>query len=135
MTYTFAVDWDGTLVEGLWPEMGDWLPGAIAALHKLDTMGTVVIHTCRVAPFEIDNKTWRDSKVTSEAVREVHAMLEAEGLGHIEVWVRPYKPPALVYIDDRAIRFTGNWNRVLADVELSLRRAAYSTDVIGGMVE
>ena len=27
-----------------------------------------------------------------------------------------HKPPALIYVDDRAIRFRGNWDDVLAEI-------------------
>ena len=43
-------------------------------------------------------------------------MLDDVGLGHTEIWQRPYKPAATVYVDNRAVRFTGNWKEVLEDV-------------------
>ena len=111
--YTIAVDWDATCVEGVWPDMGDWLPGAVEALHELDKIGEVVIWSCRVAPFEFHepgrNVTWRDEIVTAQEIAAVKNMLDAVNLEHIEVWTRPYKPPALVYIDDKAVRFEGDW--------------------------
>lgn len=121
--YTFAVDWDGTLVENAWPLMGEWLPGAVHALKALDALGKVVIHSCRVAPWEFDSegqwRIWRDPKDTANSIAEVQEMLAAVGLGHIEIWTRDFKPPALVYIDDRAVRFTqfengsNNWVEIL----------------------
>lgn len=102
--------------------MGDWLPGAREALKQLDQLGTVVIHTCRVAPFEFHEPgrevVWRDELVTAREVQWVKAKLAAVGLAHIEVWTRPYKPPALVYIDDRAVPYQGNWADILEHVGL-----------------
>jgi hypothetical protein len=50
----------------------------------------------------------------------------AEGRRAIEAWLRKHqievdevcdhKPPALVYVDDRAIPFRGDWNQVIADI-------------------
>jgi hypothetical protein len=117
---TFAVDWDGTCVENAWPEMGRWLPGAVEVLRELDSLGTVVIHSCRVAPAEIDGKTWRDPEAVRMEVAGIKSMLAEEGLGHIEVWQRPWKPSALVYIDDKAVNFYGNWQHVLDVVEARL---------------
>lgn len=120
--YAFAVDWDGVCVENAWPEMGEWIPGAIDGLRRLDKLGTIVIHTARVAPFDLHphgsrELAWRDETVTAEAIREVKEKLDEIGLGHIEVWTRPYKPPALIYIDDRGYRFEGDWNEVVNYVE------------------
>ena len=40
-------------------------------------------------------------------------MLVAEGLGHIEIWQRGYKPPATVYIDNKGVNFDGDWDATL----------------------
>jgi Domain of unknown function (DUF6378) len=122
--YRFAVDWDGTCVEDVWPGMGDWLPGAVEALRELDSIGEVVIHTVRVAPLSYMEAGWRHHKETREAIQEIEKMLEAEGLGHIEVWTRPYKPPAVVYIDDKAMTFRGNWPETVyrAQMKLGMKR-------------
>lgn len=135
--YTIAVDWDATCVEGVWPDMGDWLPGAVEALHELDKIGEVVIWSCRVAPFEFHepgrNVTWRDEIVTAQEIAAVKNMLDAVNLEHIEVWTRPYKPPALVYIDDKAVRFEGDWPATVEfvqDVALRTLRQTFGQNVM-----
>jgi hypothetical protein len=50
-----------------------------------------------------------------------------EGRLAVENWLRThdihvdevcdYKPPALVYVDDRAVRFSGNWDETIADIQ------------------
>lgn len=119
----FAVDFDGTCVENVWPDMGDWLPGAVDGLKALDELGTVVIHSCRVASVNIDGSPRTESE-TYQAKFEVQDKLKEAGLGHLEVWTRPYKPPAMVYIDDRALQFNPaglqSWDWVLNQVRREL---------------
>lgn len=106
-----ALDWDGTVVDEQFPEMGDWLPGAEKALKTLSKHYEIVIHTLRVAPVLQDEKTvHRDAQKQVEAIT---AKLESIGLHGIEVWQRPYKPPAVAYVDDRGVTFDGNWPRIV----------------------
>lgn len=112
--FTFAVDWDDTCVDNRWPEMGDWLPGAILGLQQLDELGTIVIYTCRVSPVSPDPaNVWRDPLDVAAEVAAIKRMLRKRGLGHVEVWTKPWKPSALVYIDDRGFRFTGDWGEAV----------------------
>jgi len=122
---TFAVDWDGTCVALKYPEEGDWLPGAVAALYTLDRLGTVIIHSVRIAPVAPFSETGgipapgEEVPIPEQAAREVayiRRMLEEVGLGHVEIWQRPYKPPAMVYIDDKAVRFEGDWRTTIDEV-------------------
>lgn len=109
MRFLFAVDWDGTCVENRYPEMGDWLPGAVEGLHQLVELGKVVIHSCRVAPAEADNETWRDPLEAAAEIAAIRRMLRKRGLDQIEVWTKPWKPSALCYIDDKGFHFDGDW--------------------------
>jgi hypothetical protein len=119
-----VVDWDGVLVEEKWPEMGDWLPGAVEGLKELDKLGEVVIHTCRVANVEPgEEDVERPAYLVAMEWRKLQKKLEEVGLGHLEVWRRPYKPPALIYIDDRAHWFNTDkpeWDYVIEDVKWRL---------------
>jgi len=123
---TFAVDWDGTCVANKYPEQGEWLPGAVEALYILDQLGTIIIHSVRVAPVKPftegraipapgDEEPFTDGQPERE-VAYIREMLDEVGLGHVEIWRRPYKPPAAIYIDDRAIRYTGDWDKTIVDV-------------------
>lgn len=122
MKARFAVDWDDTLVEDNYPDQGPWLPGAVDALYALERLGTVVIFSCRVSPYEHpaagnpENDVLRREGAVLTEINRMKTMLGEVGLGHIEVWTRPYKPPATCYIDNRAVRFTGNWDETLEHV-------------------
>lgn len=117
---TFAVDWDGTVVENVYPDRGDWLPGAERALKVLDSLGTVIIHSVRVAPIMPAPGQAFGGVVEfvefdpTDEVNYIQGMLDEIGLGHIEIWTRPFKPPASVYIDDKAVRFL-NWEQTIED--------------------
>jgi hypothetical protein len=34
-------------------------------------------------------------------------MLDAEGLWDITLWLKDYKPPAVAYVDDKAVHYNG----------------------------
>ena len=94
--------------------MGEWLPGAVATLQLLDSLGfDIVIHSCRTAPTVpgSDTDLRNPDDVESEIVG-IEKKLEAVGLGHLTVWTRPFKPPAVAYIDNNAIGFVGSWKAV-----------------------
>jgi len=110
-----AVDFDSTLAVEKWPEVGNWLPGALDALRALSkAFDEVVIFSCRVAGFDRDEETPRDNM---DQIRAINNMLWTAGIpGNVYVWNRPWKPQALFYVDDKAIEFKGSWEEVLARV-------------------
>jgi len=104
---TIAVDWDGTLVD---PKTQAWLPGAKVALHQLLSQHRhVIIHTSRA--------NWLEGRVSVESkLAEAVARPWETSLGE-RLKIEP-KPNADVYVDDRAIRFTGNWLAALRQINL-----------------
>jgi hypothetical protein len=109
-----AIDWDSTLVEEVWPEHGDWLPGAVKALKTLHKHYEIVIFTLRVASVMQDEKT--PNPYIEEQAQAIRDKLASIGLHDIEVWQRPYKPPCVKFIDDRGISFKGNWRPIVREL-------------------
>lgn len=104
--HTIAVDWDGTCVEQAWPEMGDWMPGAVDALRTLSEHAYVVIWTARIAP--IDPWGGRRSEAdVAASILQIRNKLDSAGLTQIDIFTGGYKPGASVYIDDKAERYHG----------------------------
>lgn len=109
-----VVDWDGTCVEAVWPDQGDWLPGAVESLHEILANGLeVVIYSTRLAPRAIDEITQVPRQQKEREYRYIRKMLDDAGLTDVSIWRKPWKPGALAYVDDKAIRFDGDWNKVL----------------------
>ena len=59
-----AVDFDGTIFDDRYPDIGDAIPGAIAAINDLYYAGfCIVINSCRVGEFEQDMVRWLDTQM------------------------------------------------------------------------
>lgn len=103
---TVAIDFDGVLVND-----GHWIPGAIDAIHELwrrDAL--VIVHSCRAnSPdgLALLHRTLVDLGVPPVGPR---------GGRRLHIHAEQGKPQADVYIDDKAIRFTGNWHTTLAEL-------------------
>lgn len=109
-----AIDWDGTCVEEVWPDHGDWLPGAVKALQTLAKHYTITIFTLRVATMLQDEVTPNED--VEEQAQAIRDKLSSIGLDDVEIWQRPYKPQAVRFVDDRAIKFDGNWRKVTREL-------------------
>lgn len=107
--YTVAVDFDGVLhrYNSPWinahtiPDLP--VPGAIDWLWRTFQAFDIVIYSTRC-------KTWRGRRAVRNWLRRYvgHLWYESPaGPGLEDIRLSYEKPPALVYLDDRAIRFTG----------------------------
>lgn len=99
---TIAIDFDGVLhsYTSKWTKASEIhdgpVEGALEFVHSLlETGWIVVIHTSRAA--EIDGAV---------AVRR---WLVHHGFPHHRMQISQFKPPAAVYLDDRAVRFEGDF--------------------------
>lgn len=98
----------------MWPAEGKWLPGAVKALQKLDKKYTLIINSARVAPVSFEDwDTPLSPREVAHEVAYIQRMLDEADLGHVEIWQRPFKVPAKAYIDDRGVRFEGNWPKTV----------------------
>ena len=120
---TVAVDFDGVLhsYDKGWQDgtiYGEWKPGAVTALSQLMHEYAVFIHTTR-NPKQVARWVERMSGYGFECTTRVPrvGLLRRPGfwnqMGYLLVTDR--KLPAVVYIDDRAIRFE-TWTQALGEM-------------------
>ena len=120
-----AVDFDGTCVEGAFPEIGADMPHAVEALRELARRGhKLVLWTCR----ENDgHRIDRQHLAAAEAWFSFRNIpLRSVNETHIEDEFRPVDGPfgrrgrkvyADIYIDDKNIGGFPGWKAVLAEVD------------------
>lgn len=119
---TVAVDFDGVLhsYECGWADgsiYGDWKPGAVAALGQLTQQYAVAVHTTRNAR-QVARWIERTSGYAFECTTHMprtwwgrrKPFWNTQGL----ILVTNWKPAAIAYIDDRAVRFEDWWQTLRA---------------------
>lgn len=107
-----CIDFDGTCCDMKYPEIGDPKPGVKEALTKIREMGFEIhIFSCRTNP-EV-------TKYLIDRIQQVRLMEE-----FLDKYEIPYdkvlnenKPLARVYIDDRAIGYRGDWEKVIKEMK------------------
>jgi hypothetical protein len=114
-TGAICVDFDGVIAEFSEDiqEFGPPISGAAEAMAELKSLGfKVIIHTARPA--------------NDDHIRALKDYLDRHGIAFDEMntnsdchW-KAVKPLADFYIDDRAIRFEGDWNETLSQVKMHL---------------
>jgi hypothetical protein len=112
-----VVDLDGTLVQGRWPGLGEWIPGAREALRAfLDAGYRVRVFSCRLHSKNLDETTPRDGVDHLYEQMRVRKLLTDAGFPEVEI-VFEDKPAAVLYLDDKGLRFDGSWKRTLRQVK------------------
>ncbi len=106
--HTICHDWDGCLAENVWPRMGDWNHGAVDACFNLHNAGLAqIINSARLSPYDPYTSQERDPSFVASEYQQMRAMLDTAGLTFVDIWRKPGKPGASVYIDDKAERYHG----------------------------
>jgi hypothetical protein len=97
---TIALDFDGVLRAGQDDDGDDdgWIVGAHAALRRLAESYRVIVFSCRCLDpgGRQDIWLWLSERGADKLVHEVTAR----------------KPDAVAYVDDKAVRFRGDWPEV-----------------------
>jgi len=105
-----CIDFDGTLYERrpLY-QQPDPLPGAVEAMRRLRASGyRIVIFTSRLSPAWLAETHY----TRSDQLDLIESVLRRDDIPFDEV--TSDKPPAEVYVDDRAIRFApGDWPAII----------------------
>jgi hypothetical protein len=113
--YTLCVDFDGVLhrYDSKWVN-AHTIPdppvdGAIEWLHTMIQQYDVVIYSTRCA-------SWRGRRAMKQWLKRYAGAIWYEALGcrgieDVTIW-RGRKPIGLIYLDDRAVRFTGTFPTV-----------------------
>lgn len=107
MGATVAVDFDDTLTRH-----GIWIPGAAEAIRQLWRQDVlVVVHSCRA----------NDPHGHAQIQQALHDLgpppVGPRGGRRLHIHTGPGKPHADAYIDDKAIRFQGDWPATLNELE------------------
>ncbi len=121
-----VIDFDGTICEHRWPEVGEPTLGVREALQAFKKMGLrIVIHSVRTASY------WREHAETDprldpeQQVQLIENFMREHDLPFDEICMAD-KPLAVAYIDDRAYRYEDNWfeltQRLQSDLAGETRR-------------
>jgi len=115
--FIVAIDFDGTIVEDKYPNIGPLKENAVSCIKLLKELGCYIIVTsCRTSP----NRT---SSVTERSLQRqiMQKFLRENDIPYD--WVddgTQGKVVADIYVDDRAIRFENNWDEIVRIINLML---------------
>ncbi len=102
------IDFDGTLCKFEFPKVGPPEPGIKKAIERLKEKGYIIkIHSCRTA------KYWGNDIERGTHIHLILEFLADNDIPYDELILDMDKPIADVYIDDRAIRYEGNWEAII----------------------
>jgi hypothetical protein len=103
---TIAVDFDGTLHDGEYPEIGAPVPGAADALRRLSAEGhCLIIWTCREGKTQYEMVNWL-------LEHEIPFNRINDNTGWEQYGYNARKVNADVYIDDRNVGGLPSWNEI-----------------------
>ena len=112
MSKVIVCDFDDTICEWAYPDMGSPKQGVKEAFQKMKDMG-YEIHICSCRTNHEVTKYHIDRQVQ---IREMKKYLEDNRIPYDKVLDND-KPTAHVYIDDRAIGYRDDWEKVIEELE------------------
>ena len=127
----FCIDLDGTILQddpkahklkNIRPPLGEPLDGVAEVLARLGEIGRVSIWTARQY-FE-EGTEWQD---------EIKAHLKHHKIPFDDIYVGK-KPPADVFVDDKAVSFDGDWSTIEERVHAIMDRNEYKEEPIEDVI-
>jgi len=112
MSKIIICDFDGTIVDFNFPSIGEPKEGVKEAFQKLKDMGCKI----HILSSRTSTEVFKYPIDRQEQVRKMEQYLDEHEIPYDKV-LNLDKPPAHVYIDDRAIGYRGDWNKVLEELE------------------
>lgn len=107
-----VVDFDGTITDDVFPDVGNPKEGVVEALNKLKEAGfEIIIHSCRTGSYFKD-------VLNEDQFERIKDYMEYYNMPFDRIWV-PDKPIASAYIDDKAIRYQNNWTAIVNNLTCS----------------
>lgn len=100
-----VVDFDGTITDDVFPDMGNPKEGVIEALQRLNEAGfEIIIHSCRTG-------TYFKDMLNEDQFERIEDFMQYYNMPFDRIWT-PDKPIASAYVDDKAIRYQNNWKDI-----------------------
>ena len=119
-----AVDFDGTLCDMAFPEIGAIKKDAREALTLFKTLGfKIIIWSCRTChwDYEIYGGDREQPTLERDRVKAMAEWLDANAIPYDEIDDGSKgKPGADLYVDDKGYRFTDNWEEIMTFVKENL---------------
>jgi hypothetical protein len=134
MKKTIAVDFDGVLhgYSKKWHEgtiYDEPVPGAAAAMQALLDAGyEISVYSTRCHSRTVNGKYQPDQ------AREIEDYLRTRGIPFTNVHVGAGKPLCVLFIDDNAFRFTGDWAAAMPQIEAILEKRPAPAPEEGNLV-
>lgn len=119
--HTVVLDFDGTLVPAVWPgRPTEFMPGAVDACRKMHAAGfSLLVASARLNPYDPHTSRRRPDAVVRSELEWMRDMLDEAGLTFVRIWTLEGKASGSVYVDDKAVRYTGrpgSWKAVTEKV-------------------